>query len=233
MGSTLRASVATAFQEVTGKGEVNGEFSFESSIPVGAGMSSSTADAVAVIRAIASYHGIDCSTDLIECILHKIERSDPVFIDKHCLYSSEGHYVLAEFDSRQHYWAMWSTSPVETPTADFPRGLLMQHYNRHLKDYEQSRKLVLESLADGDVVGLAQQATRSARLAQAYLYDPIIDLCVDRMDSIGALGVVRAHTGTVRALLFHAQQTSIDVGEAEAVLGADGTPVSRGWVGLW
>ena len=109
----------------------------------------------------------------------------------------------------------------------------MQHYNRHLKDYEQSRKLVLESLADGDVVGLAQQATRSARLAQAYLYDPIIDLCVDRMDSIGALGVVRAHTGTVRALLFHAQQTSIDVGEAEAVLGADGTPVSRGWVGLW
>ena len=40
MGSTLRASVATAFQEVTGKGEVNGEFSFESSIPVGAGMSS-------------------------------------------------------------------------------------------------------------------------------------------------------------------------------------------------
>lgn len=229
---SLKEQVAHRFYELTGLARPAGVFSYSSALPVGVGMSSSTADAVAVIRALAAHHGLDCTPEFLGSVLHGLERSDPTFVDEHCFYSTESHRVLARFENRLRFWAVWSYTGTVERTDTFSRDLLLPHYREHADEYEQSRLRLGRALTAGDHGAVAAEATVSALLAQAYLPDPLVDACAAELTALGALGVVRAHTGNVCGLLFAPTGGGADLDRARTLLSSGGRTVGQGWVGL-
>lgn len=229
----LKEQVVQRFYELTGLVRPAGVFSYSSALPVGVGMSSSTADAVAVIRALGAHHGVECTAGFLGSVLHGLERSDPTFIGDHCFYSSESHRVLARFETRLRFWAVWSYTSTIERTSAFSRASLMRHYGEHAEEYEASRIRLSDALTRGDLRAVAGESTVSATLAQSYLPVPLMDECARELDALGAVGVVRAHTGSVCGLLFAPDGHGANLDRAKELLSVDGRTVGQGWVGLW
>jgi L-threonine kinase len=63
--------------------------------------------------------------------------------------------------------------------------------------------LLQQGLAAQDLCAVAEAATLSARTHQKILYNPLLEWAQALARETGAVGICRAHSGTVVGLLFH------------------------------
>ncbi|WP_046731289.1 hypothetical protein [Streptomyces humi] len=178
-----------------------GRWEFSSDLPVGKGMSSSTADILALIRCLDSLFDHKDDPDTTRRILTAIERSDAIHADRYTLYLSGAHVFVRDYPSTVAFNVCYAYDEHEVRTEDYPETDLLHVYQDSARDYADSLRRLDEALTDQDGLAMAREATRSAELAQRYLRsDLVADLLRDYWD-LGGVGVIRAHTGTVVGLL--------------------------------
>lgn len=232
-GAVLRRKAYDQFYSQTRMGPVPGKFTHESNIPVGAGMASSTADAVSTVRCLAGLHNISATNELVQSVLGALERSDPTFIDYHCFYLTEIQEVVNPVPHRYSYYCVWTyeKNKVHRTRDDTARDLL-DFYGSVRDEYQRSYDNASVALWSGDRSLLAEAATWSAKRAQDYHFNPGVERALKTYKDIGAYGVVRAHTGTVAGYLFppDVHRSALDV--ARDMLSDLGGQILEGEVGL-
>jgi L-threonine kinase len=88
------------------------------------------------------------------------------------------------------------------------RAALASMADRHREAFD----LLAEGVARGDPVSIGAAATQSARLHQRLLYNALLDPVLALAQEVGALGVCRAHSGSVLGMLLGpAQHDAADV----------------------
>lgn len=179
----------------------DGRWAFSSDLPVGKGMSSSTADILAVLRCLSSLLGTPEDPCVTREILRSIERSDAVHTDHYCLYLSGAHTVVRRYPSDVAFNVCYVYGACETRTDDYPEHHLLRRYAESSAAYASSLGRLDRALRARNTREIAREATRSVELAQRYLPSDIVDDLLRDHRALGGVGVVRAHTGTVAGLL--------------------------------
>jgi L-threonine kinase len=205
-----RALVATA--SLLGTGPVAIEVKSSSTLPVGRGMGSSTADVVAGARALADAVDAVLAPEQLAGIATGIERSDGTMYDGVVAFCPRTGQLLRRYPWHPRFAVVMAIPPeqVRTESVDFTgKVALAPHFEQLLADLD-------EAAVDRDPFAFADAATRSATLNQPFLVNRLFDELRQRQARLGAAGTVIGHTGTVAGLLFPVDEHVAD-GTAEAL----------------
>ena len=188
-----RAIRLTAETLAGGPYEVRVEHSSE--LEVGKGLGSSTADVVAGARATASALGLDMDEDALAA---SIEVSDGSMYPEIIAFDGRAGVPIRRYDWWPQFAVVLVTpaTSIDTDSVDFTgQASLSARYDRIVADLD---------LAVGarDGRAFARAATDSARLNQAFVTNPWLDLLERETPRLGADGVNVAHTGTCLGMLF-------------------------------
>ncbi|WP_244204359.1 kinase [Streptomyces africanus] len=172
-----------------------------SSIPVGKGLASSSADLVATARAVGDSLGIQFTESEIEALLRDVEPSDGV------MYQG----IVAFYHRQVRLKERLGFLPPLTIVAHDIGGMVdTVLFNRSPKPFdaadrkEYSRLLdqLREALLHGDLDTVGKVSTRSARMNSKVIardyFDDILRICHE----VDGLGLVLAHSGTNLGILL-------------------------------
>lgn len=171
-------------------------------LPAGRGYGTSTADIGAVLFAAARACGRELASDQAARLAVSIEPTDSTFFPG-----------LALFDHRQgRFFQPLGEAPVLTLLILDPGGCVdSEAYNRknllpELARLAREQRSAFDQLQAGvmagDLEAIGAAATRSARLHQSILFNPLLETAAGLAADLGAMGICRAHSGTVLGLLF-------------------------------
>ncbi len=175
--------------------------SIESDIPVGKGLSSSTADMVAGVRALAEALSLKLKNDYVGHMLSEVEPNDGLHFDETSAYHHTEGRLIANVDwvPPLHILGIDQGGVVDTVAFNQRRidwtDEQMAHYGRLLD-------AMLAALEAHDAERVARLATESARAWQAINPKEDLPVVLDLAESLGALGVINTHSGTYLGLLF-------------------------------
>ncbi|WP_100402659.1 GHMP family kinase ATP-binding protein [Bacillus sp. FJAT-42315] len=181
----------------------SGYLSITSSIPVGKGMASSSADIVATIRAVTASLGVTLSAKEEAVIAASIEPTDGVMYRGITAVNQQTGQLFHEFPYAPELVCIGFDSGGKVNTRAF---------HRDKKNYSKAEKQLLEQLfsemklglIDGDVARILQAATASSQVNERFLPKPNIRLFVDLATELHG-GVIIGHSGTVIGLLLDRQ----------------------------
>ncbi len=192
--------------------EWGGTLALHAPAPVQRGYGTSTADIGAALYALGEALGQPFGAAEAADVAVKIEPSDSTLFPG-----------LTVFDHRNAtYHEHWGeTPPLAVIVFDPGGGVDTLAFNR--RDFSQELKklhsqhrdafqLLKEGLANKDWQALGQAATLSARAHQEILHNPALDHVQKLGEEIHALGLCRAHSGTLLGLLL--DPTQIDISTA-------------------
>ncbi|MFO7151849.1 MAG: GHMP kinase [Bacillota bacterium] len=179
------------------------KLSLTSQIPVGKGLSSSTADIVAACFAAASALNREISSDLVAEIALSIEPSDGVMY--------EGCVI---FDHRRGTWreSLGPLPPMsvyivvpeeEVDTVIFNSRKDLEELNKKKEPaVEEALYLVRQAFVKKDLRLLGEAMVKSAVAHQAILEKPFLGEVIALGKHYGAVGVNVAHSGSAVGLFF-------------------------------
>jgi len=180
-----------------------GELLLESEIERGKGLASSTADLVAVYRAVTASYGLPERAEELEELLRAIEPSDGL------MHSGVVAYLHREARLLEHLGPV----PAVTLVA-VNEGGTVETLNLHRRSFEYSARerdeyahLLMElrrAFAQRDTSSIGAVATRSAQLNQRLLPKRLLDVMIGIAADVGAAGVVAAHSGTYLGIIVDA-----------------------------
>lgn len=203
-GLESRPKTARALELLAARHSVRlpaGRWVFSSTLEVGKGMASSTADIVAAIRCVARICGRRFKAHDLMNILRDVERSDSVFLGEAALYLSERHEVVVRFGRSLAYTAAYVVEPDVVDT-EAVRDCLLAHYQRNVSEYRRLLDGFLSGAARRDPRLVAEAATESARLSQRCLPKRRFVALRSAMRALAADGIFVAHTGSVAGYLY-------------------------------
>ncbi|MBU4230839.1 MAG: kinase [Proteobacteria bacterium] len=191
----------------------------DSDIPVGKGCSSSTADMIASIQALAASLSLALKPDYIGRMLTEIEPNDGLHYHGTSVY----HHTSGELIGRFNY-----VPPLHILGIDFGGVIDTVEFNRtpftwteaEMEYYAVLLEDVKKFLSEEDLFGLCQVATESALLWQKVKPKNEFDCVMRFMKETGGIGIVNTHSGTFLGVLY--REGSADLSEilhrAEAAL---------------
>lgn len=176
--------------------------SVDTPLPVGRGYGTSTADIGAALCAASHALQIQLTAQQAAQIALQVEPTDSTFFQG-----------LSLFDHCQGKFQQYlgEVLPARIIILD-PGGMVdTEAYNRRdlreslaamRKDHLRAFDLLQSGIKHADLLALAEAATLSARIHQAILYNPLIEMALSLANQLGASGICRAHSGTIVGLLF-------------------------------
>jgi uncharacterized protein involved in propanediol utilization len=175
--------------------------SIDSDIPIGKGLSSSTADMVAGVRALAEALSLKLKNDYVSRVLTDVEPNDGLHFDNTSAYHHTEGRLIANDD-----WV----PPFRILGIDQGGVLDTVVFNRHvftwtdaqMTQYRDLLDAMLAAIAARDGARAAAIATDSARAWQSVSPKVDLDKVMDLAGDLGAMGVVNTHSGTYLGLLF-------------------------------
>jgi len=173
----------------------------ESDIPVGKGCSSSTADMVASIQALASSLSLALKPNYISRMLTEIEPNDGLHHPGTSAYHHTTGELIARFDYVPPLYILGVDFGGMIDTVEFNRTLFtwteaeMKHYAALLDEAQKS-------LREKDIDGLCRIATESTLLWQKVNPKHRLESVMQFMRNTGGLGIVNTHSGTYLGILY-------------------------------
>jgi uncharacterized protein involved in propanediol utilization len=203
----LRAA-ETAVKAAGARG-LGGTLKVSSNIAVGCGFGSSTADVTASIRAVLDALDVSLATTEIAKLAVEAEvAADPLMFDELLLFAQREGEIIERFRTTgKSITALGIYFPMEPiDTIEFP----MAHYdNQEIETFARLRTTLRDSAERGDIVGIAQVATESARINQRFLPVPSFDSFLQCVRDDCADGIQIAHSGNVGAFLFDSENPNL------------------------
>ena len=201
------AEFATERSPATG-----GHVEISSDVPRGIGMGSSTADVIAVIRAIADFHGVTPTTAEIGRIAVQAEcASDPIMIDDQAVLFAHREGIVLEAYGRPLPAMIVVGCDADPGTGSIDTIALPPavYSEADIETFSSLRSELRAAVATGDVDQLAGVATRSAVISQRFLPKSAFDFLLDVCERSGGRGVQVAHSGTVAGVIFDARRDDV------------------------
>ncbi|MDI3508244.1 MAG: L-threonine kinase [Clostridiales bacterium] len=167
-----------------------------SSLPLGKGMSSSTADIGATAAAVAAFFGYELTSDEIAAMAASIEPTDGILYEDLMLFDS----VNGE--------AVEMIGPVPPLKVLVLEGIglvdtICFHKKRsYVPVIDAAYDALCSGVSAGDWAVMGNAAIMSARLYQSVLPKPYLDDIIDIAMRKGAYGVNVAHTGTALGIIM-------------------------------
>lgn len=173
---------------------------FTRNIPIGKGLSSSTADMLAAIRAIQEVFGLLLTENFISRIFASIEPHDGVHYNS-CVAYNHRKGVL---------WANYGYIPKYVIIAvDYGGVVDTVQYNRHIrfsilqkKAFDQLYISLQNAFDQRNDQLIADCATESARLYSERSNNDFVRAALVAMDDFSSLGLVATHSGTCVGFLY-------------------------------
>ena len=180
---------------------VGGRVAIHTDIPRGRGYGSSTADVAATLYAVAQAVGHPLSPATVARLAVQVEPTDSTVFPGLALFA---HRTAA-------FWEMLGPAPPLTVIVLDPGGQVdTEAYNRRVLPealrplaayHREAFQLLFEGLVRQDWETVGQAATLSARVHQRILPNPLVNMALKWMPQIHALGICRAHSGTLVGIL--------------------------------
>ena len=193
-----------------GHGDCNGRFHIQSSIPRGRGYGSSTADMGAVLFALAEACERPLSSQQASFLATQIEPSDSTLFPGLAMFNHIDGKLIETLPG---------TLPLVILVIDPGRAIDTLACNRHnhqavLNGLAPTYQIAFTLLRQGillqnwEMVGKA--ATISATTHQNILFNPLLDTVLNLAHAVNALGICRAHSGTLLGLLLDPNMVDVN-----------------------
>lgn len=180
-----------------------GCITLKTNIPEGLGMGSSCADVLAAMRAVVDAFEADLShLDLAKMAVQAETASDPLMIRDAVLFAHRDGEIIEAFGPQLPPMLIVSvnTDPgAVVDTIDFEPA---NYTPAMISDFDALRDRLRWGIQNRNLSVVAEAATRSAYINQAFLPKPRFEELHDIARRLGALGVQVAHSGTVAGLIF-------------------------------
>ncbi|MCZ7476245.1 MULTISPECIES: GHMP family kinase ATP-binding protein [unclassified Micromonospora] len=186
-----------------------GHLIISSDLPVGKGLASSSADLVAVARAVGQALGQPLGPQDIEALLRDIEPSDGI------MYSDVVAFRHREVRLHRRLGPLPPLTIVgldeggEIDTVQFNR-LPKPFQPRDKREYAELLDQISHAMLLGDAAGIGRVATRSAEMNQRLHPKKTLPAMVSLCEAADGLGVVVAHSGTAVGILLSPDQPDYD-----------------------
>jgi L-threonine kinase len=200
------ASAVRKTLEFLGHPNLGGRLSIQSSIPIGKGMASSTADVAAAIEATALVLGERLEESQVAELALSIEPTDGSLFQG-----------ITLFDHRKGKLcqSLGLPPPIDIVVLDFGGEVNTIEFNHRnhgavLQRLEpritEALELVCCGIASGDPILVGQGAAMSAQANQDILFKSQLEQVISLAREVGAAGVNVAHSGTVVGILLDARR---------------------------
>ncbi|MBI9045329.1 MAG: hypothetical protein JEZ06_12640 [Anaerolineaceae bacterium] len=184
-------------------GETNicGTLEIETTIPVGKGMASSTADITAACRAVGNALGYEITPDCIASLTKLIEPSDGIMFPGLVCFD----HIQCELIETLGY-----PPPMKILILDFGEIVDTLSFNKLPKNYTFNELETLQKAYQLTKTGIQTQNSAllgkagliSARVNQRLHYKPELENIITLIMDMGGLGLCIGHSGTVINALF-------------------------------
>lgn len=202
-GQTLPRKAGRALEQLPLAGTEIPSISLLRRLPSGRGYGTSTADIGGVIFAAARFAGLSISSIQASRQAVAIEPTDSTFFPG-----------LALFDHRQaeFHQILGAAAPPAVVAILDPGGVVDSeafnacNWNPALAklagQHRQAFDLLQSGIAAQDLSAIGEASTLSAQAHQKILFNPLLDQALALARETGAVGICRAHSGTILGLLF-------------------------------
>jgi L-threonine kinase len=206
----------------------SGEVVIHSTLPRGQGYGSSTADIGAALTALAHAVGQSLDPAVAARLAVQIEPSDGTLFPGLALFAHRAGERLADLGSAPLLTVIVLDPGGEVDTLTYNREVKPNSLRRFRPQYREAFDMLQTGLIESDWEWVGQAATLSARIHQAILFNPLLDLALDLCRKLNGLGLCRAHSGTILGLLFDSHRIEPDTLLQRArALTPDGVTVSH------
>ena len=173
---------------------------FKRNIPIGKGLSSSTADMLAVARAFQSAFDLQLTQEEISTLFTHIEPHDPLHYSCSVAYNHRQGRLLKSLDYIPQFHIIGIDSGGVLSTEDYNKHL---HYSPgEMREYDLLYQSLLEAFARKDDGAIAQCAQRSAALHASRTNNSFLSQLLDISKQLDTLGLIATHSGTCAGLLL-------------------------------
>ncbi|MBK9195487.1 MAG: hypothetical protein IPO17_10975 [Flavobacteriales bacterium] len=186
--------------------------SFSRNIPVGKGLSSSTADMLSTVRALQEVFGCLLREKTISEMFTKIEPHDGLMFKSCVVYDHRKGELIKELLYIPEFSVVAVDLGGEVDTLTYNKDL--QFTPDVMAEYDALLEAMAVDFERRDDQGIADKATRSAELHLRARPDLHRRDILDHYRELGAMGVVNTHSGTCLGLLY---PRSTSTGELDAI----------------
>jgi uncharacterized protein involved in propanediol utilization len=170
-----------------------------SEIPVGKGLSSSSADMLAALRATQHLFGFLVSSEHISYLFHEIEPHDALHFDSSVLYDHRKGCLINDYKYIPEYTIIYVDTGGTIDTINYNKSI---NYNKEIiKNYEKIVANLNEAFINKDDSAIAMNATESFMLHIRANNDKRLEYN-EFLKNISAIGVQATHSGTCVGFLF-------------------------------
>lgn len=173
----------------------------DSDIPVGKGLSSSTADMVAAIRGLAKAASVVFREDYIGRIITEIEPNDGLQYQGTAAYHHATGKLIECLDWVPHFRILGVDFGGIVDTVTFNQRKF-EFSTQQMMSYQTLLENMLDALRSHDSAAVAAFASESTRLWQAFRPRDEMEKVFELQVATGGLGVVNAHSGTYLGILY-------------------------------
>ncbi|MGE3537062.1 MAG: GHMP kinase [Candidatus Tectimicrobiota bacterium] len=200
----LRAGLATLAPAVKG-----GSVCYHSTLPQGRGYGSSTADIGAVLYALGQAAGTPLSPLEVARLAVQVEPTDSSLFPGLALWDHRHGSLYQDLGPAPALPLLILDPGGEVDTLAFNQRDHRPTLQRLLPLHREAFSVLQQGLQQADLAALGYAATLSATAHQAILANPLLDLALSLAREVHALGVCRAHSGTILGLLLEPRTTDV------------------------
>ncbi len=186
-------------------------------IPIGKGLSSSTADMLAVVRAFQELFGVIVTDAFISRLFTRIEPHDALHYPMSVVYNHRRGRLLDRLDHIPDF---------QIVAVDAGGRVCTEAYNKRLDfgadliaEYQRLYQRVLTAFAAKDDAAIAGCAQRSTELHVMRTDNAFLRGLLEQARAPGVLGIVTTHSGTCGGFLLPGNATAEQVAGVEAAVG--------------
>lgn len=193
-----------------------GRVKFNSELPVGKGMASSSADLSAAMAAVLTSIGLSWKPEDLVKIALTIEPSDPVMFPGIVEFAHQDGKYIRELGSNAsaHLLVLDWGGTLDTQRFNALSELKV-HYRKNEPKIQKALHIFYEGIAHADLEKMAYASTISAQCNQEINPKPFTQEFIRFVQKMGGLGIVTAHSGTITAGIF---PPKISVRQKEEIL---------------
>jgi L-threonine kinase len=171
-------------------------------LPVGRGYGTSTADIGAALFAANLAFNLDMNASEISQIAVQIEPTDSTLFSGLTLFAHRtGNFNLFLGTAPNAKLVILDPGGM-IDTEDFNAQDWRDPLTRMVQEQKNAFLLLQQGVAAGDLLAIAEASTLSAKYHQAILFNPLIEIVLPLVKQVRAVGICRAHSGTIIGLIF-------------------------------
>lgn len=173
---------------------------FTRNIPIGKGLSSSTADMLAALRALQEVFGFLLTDAFVSRLFHEIEPHDALHYNNSVVYNHRKGRLICNLEYIPSFALVCVDKGGIVDTVAYNK--IKVFASKHMQAFDTLLGDLIAAFETVDDAAIADCATRSARLHVEMTEDNFLHACLEAADMDGIMGVQATHSGTCAGFLF-------------------------------